>query len=83
MKGRKKSEDIRKRIFGKKGKPIDLTRIHHRLMKAYGWIPIEEFKRMKIPTVMILLTHIIEDEEAEARAIRKASRGAGGKRLHA
>jgi len=77
-------DTIKDRIFGKKGKPIDLTRIHHRLMKAYGWIPVDEFEKINIPTAMNLLTHIVEDEEAEARAIEKASKGGKGEtRLHA
>ncbi len=72
-----REEKIRKRIFGKSGKPVDLTRIHHKLMKTYGWIPLEEFRELPIPTAMNLLMHIMDDEEAEAKEIKRATMKGG------
>jgi len=36
---------------------------HNTLMKAYGWIPLEEFKKIPIPTLFSLLKKIKEDEK--------------------
>ena len=64
--------EIRERFFAKARKPIDFTIFHHRLMKEYGWIPLEEFKKLPIPTLFNLLNHILEDEKAEELALKKA-----------
>jgi len=49
-----------------------LIRIHHILMKEYGWIPLEEFRKLPMPTVWNLLNQIQEQKEAEERAMQKA-----------
>ena len=51
-----------------------LLLLHHTLMKTYGWIPLEEFKELPIPTVMNLIDRINQDIEAEKRAYEKAKR---------
>ena len=51
-----------------------LLLLHHALMKNYGWIPLEEFKELPIPTVMNLIDRINQDIEAEKRAYEKAKR---------
>jgi hypothetical protein len=49
-----------------------LAYIHHRLMSEYGWIPLEEFKQLPIPTVISLLNVIREEKEAEKKEMDKA-----------
>ena len=51
-----------------------IPRIHHRLMKEYGWIPFEEFKKLPITTVFSLLEQI-EEENKEIESLQKQSRG--------
>ena len=61
----------RDRIHGKIGSVSkkldedDLPRIHHEMMKEYGWIPIEEFRRLPIPTLWGLWHCIQEDRKRE------------------
>lgn len=45
--------------------------IHHAMMREYGWIPIDEFKRLPIPTVWNLLDCIRQEKQAEADAMKK------------
>lgn len=40
-------------------------------MKEYGWIPLEEFKRLPIPTVLDLLIVISEDRKREKEETKK------------
>jgi len=47
------------------------TRVHHLLMKEYGWIPFEEFKKLPIPTVLDLLVMISEDRERENKEMER------------
>jgi len=51
-----------------------LIYIHHLLMKEYGWIPLEEFKKLPHPTVNNLLDCIKKDREEEKRHYEKAKR---------
>ena len=51
-----------------------LSLLHHALMKAYGWIPYEEFKKLPIPTVIDLIEQINNDIEAEQKAIKEANK---------
>lgn len=46
-------------------KDSDLINMHDRLMKEYGWIPIEEFKNTPIPTIMNLMSRINERDKRE------------------
>ena len=52
--------------------PDMLIEIHHALMKEYGWIPLEEFKQLPIPTLWNLLACIKKQHEAEENQMRKA-----------
>jgi len=62
-------------------KPKDLARMHHTLMQFYHcWIPIEEFKKTPIPTLVNLLQFINEDvmkleREKFPRVPKRLSRG--------
>ncbi len=38
-----------------------MIRTHHRLMKAYGWIPFDEFKKLPLSTVNNLINEINEE----------------------
>lgn len=40
-----------------------LPNLHHTLMREYGWIPLEEFKKIPISTAMSLYTCIVEEYE--------------------
>lgn len=54
-----------------KSKRSELIRIHHTLMKEYGWIPFEEFKKLPIPTVMNLLDEIQFEWREQAKQYRR------------
>jgi hypothetical protein len=59
-----------------KGKKLDtadaFVELHHHMMKQYGWIPIDEFKRIPIPTMFILIDVANKDAEQEKRQMDKA-----------
>jgi len=48
--------------------------IHHIFMKEYGWIPLEEFKKLPMQTVNNLLDQIIKDKEAEKKMVEKGKK---------
>lgn len=48
--------------------------IHDRLNTEYGWIPLEEFKKLLIPTVRNLLYEIEERHKEEERQFKKGKR---------
>jgi hypothetical protein len=50
------------------------VQVHHWLMKEYGWIPIDEFKKIPIPTLFGLISCINEDRENEKRENEKMKR---------
>ena len=43
----------------------DLPRLHHELMKEYGWIPIKEFRKLPLPTFWGLWSCILEDRQRQ------------------
>ena len=43
----------------------DIVFIHHKLMKHYGWIPLEEFKKLPIKNVMVLFEQTQKEEACE------------------
>ena len=71
---------IKAKTLGKSNKgnsqPIDspdmLIRLHHIFMVTYGWIPLEEFKKLPIPTFWNLLAEINQDAEDQHKAMEKA-----------
>jgi len=42
-------------------KEEDLSTIHHNMMVVYGWIPLEEFKSLPIPTLLSLAKLVNEE----------------------
>ena len=52
----------------------DLISIHDLFMVEYGWIPLEEFKELPIPTLFNLIECIRKRKEAEERAMKHGRR---------
>lgn len=60
---------IRDKLFSKKGKELtadDIDLIHDTLMSEYGWIPLEEFKNLPLPTLWYLWGRIMERRKKES-----------------
>lgn len=58
----------------KKGKGLtedDIDSIHDNLMIEYGWIPLEEFRNIPLPTLWNLMKRINERREAEKETMGK------------
>lgn len=73
--------------FLKQAKQQKITRaddtaveIHHTLMKEYGWISLEEFKEMPIPTILNLLDKIGRDRAEEKKRYEKINSKSRGLR---
>lgn len=60
MEKRQQLENIKNRVFNKKGKVLDLLDIYHIFMVNYGYIPFEDFISMDALIKDELLTRIIE-----------------------
>ena len=54
----------------KRNEEESLIEVHHRLMKHYGYIPLESLKKMPIPTICELLD-LIDEYERELERIFK------------
>lgn len=63
----------------KKGSGNAIAEIHHVLMKQYGWIPYEEFKRLPIVTMFNLMDEIKREAE-EYNKVMSKSKGKKGMR---
>lgn len=37
-----------------------IRQLHHEMMLCYGWIPLEEFKKIPIPTLLSLGEKVVE-----------------------
>lgn len=48
-----------------------LIEVHHIFMREYGWIPLEEFKNLPLPTMFNLMNCIKREKEQEAKAAKK------------
>ena len=48
-----------------------VIRLHHLLMKEYGWISFDEFKKLPLVTCMNLVRIINEERETEQREYDK------------
>ena len=48
-----------------------LRRSHHKMMCVYGWIPLEEFRKLPMTTIMGLLAEIAYDDEQERKESEK------------
>jgi len=69
-------ERLQQKLFskaeaGQLERPDDFIKIHHILMKEYGWIPIEEFKNLPIPALWGLLDCIKKQHEMEKKEMDK------------
>ena len=64
-----KIEQLKNGMFQKKKElsEEDLIFMHHLLMRKYGWIPFEEFKKLPLPTFWDLIECIKQEREAEQR----------------
>lgn len=55
--------EIKRRLKENRSDDDILIDIHHIFMKEYGWIPLEEFKKIPIPTMINLLERIQEEKK--------------------
>ena len=61
-------------------KEKDLIQIRHDMMKCYGWIPIEEFRKIKIPELLDLNELVQKEREREYKKYVAIMRFAGVKK---
>ena len=59
---------LKNRIHSKERElsPDDIDKIHHKFMDHYGWISVEEFRKIPLPAFWNLLDCINEQEKKEA-----------------
>ncbi len=55
----------------RKAKRELLPRIHHTFMKEYGWISLDEFKKLPLPLVWSLISQINEERKTQMREAEK------------
>ncbi len=74
-------KNLRARIHGQETNKENLVdndkaivNLHHLFMRQYGWIPINEFGNLPIPTLWNLLECIKKDKEAEEKEYKKMER---------
>ena len=58
----------------KKSEKNWLPKLHHVLMKEYGWIPFDDFKRMPLPTIWHLVDQINEQRKYEKQEMERGRR---------
>ena len=83
MKNKNRLQDLKNRISSgsEQQKTISLDsagaliEMHHILMVEYGWIPIEEFRNLPIPTLWNLLECIKKKQEIQRKQMEKSKRG--------
>lgn len=61
-------------ILEQSQKGNELLYLHHALMKEYGWISLEEFKRLPIPTVMDLWNEIQKERKEKNKMVTRNGR---------
>jgi hypothetical protein len=69
--------NIKELIFGskkKEPKEEDIVMLHDIFMAEYGWIPVDKFKSIPIPTFINLLSKIQERKKREQEANRPKGR---------
>ena len=54
-----------------------LIELHHQFMKAYGYVPMDEFKKMKIETFFNLIGKINRDIENQNKAYESMGKSKG------
>ena len=61
-------DKLKNRLEGKETRIDDIFELvsvmHHRFMKEYGWIPLDEFMKIPLGTFMCLIEHISNDAKA-------------------
>lgn len=60
MQNKQPIENLKDRVFNKKGKTLDLFDIYHIFMVSYGYIPFNDFRDMDVLLKNALLKRIIE-----------------------
>ena len=79
--------DLKKRILEKSrqkinpSEPDGFRRIHHRFIKEYGWISLEEFRKIPIITILGLFEARYKDMKEEEKEMKKRD-GIRGRRSH-
>ena len=70
------TEQIKNRIWGRKQPNAEdsIIELHHAMMRKYGWIPLEEFRQLPLPTLWHLSDCIREEMEAEQKELEKVKR---------
>ena len=51
-----------------------VTLAHHVMMRKYGWIPLDEFNKLPLPTFWSLMGLLQQEAEEEEKAMRKSGR---------
>jgi len=73
-----KIKSIQDRIFGGNKKtfenPDTLISLHHIFIRNYGWIPLEEFKKIPIMTFLNLLQEIGKEAEETQKSMKVPKR---------
>jgi len=46
-------------------------KMHYLLCRKFGWIPVEEFKKIPIPMVLDFMECIVEEQKAEEKQFKK------------
>ena len=65
----------------KKLNPEDFfIKVHYLFCVKFGWVPLEEFKKLPTPMVMDFMGLIAEDKQSEKSAIEKAKKKAKQRR---
>ena len=54
-----------------------LVELHHQFMKAYGYVPMDEFRKMKIITFFNLIGKITRDVESQNKANESMGKSKG------
>lgn len=70
-------QNLKRKILGREQKETtedDLVTAHDILMVEYGWIPLEEFRTLPIPTMINLINCINKRRKAEKKAMEKSNR---------
>lgn len=69
-------QQLKNQVFSKKEgfTDEDLIKSHDVLMVEYGWIPLEEFKKLPIPTLISFLNCIGDRRKKEAEQMKHKGR---------
>ena len=72
-------QNLKSRLYGgsssKEFTEDDLIDVHDIMMVEYGWIPLEEFKKLPIPTMWNLVGCIKRRKEAEKKSFKSKPKG--------